>query len=353
MVDPAKLRILEISAIPYIKTAFPEATVFISTATYGDPPAGSEALSFANLRRTWRSAHEPGFDLIVCRPPFFAPWDLFGVLRALFSRRTLRGEYSYARALGSQLMRGRIAAPLAIIDHEDVPYIARHNFHLLDSCRGYFKRELPIDRWRVFQRTGHRDLPTPRFRASPRNRARIAKLRPISLGLPLGSETNYPELLQPKSVDVFFAGKVANSSTVRERGLSELRQLASNGVVVDIVESRLPTKEFYARMARARLTWSPEGLGWDCFRHYEAAACFSVPVISRATIELHRPLLAGEHALYYDVEPGGLSRTVRSALADPARLEAMAVAGRAHVLEHHSIHAQARYIAETTLATAS
>jgi len=53
--------------------------------------------------------------------------------------------------------------------------------------------------------------------------------------------------------------------------------------------------------------------------------------------------------LYYDVEPGGLSRRIRSALADRARLLAIAAAGRAHVLAHHTPAAIARYVVESTL----
>ena len=107
--------------------------------------------------------------------------------------------------------------------------------------------------------------------------------------------------------------------------------------------------EFYRRAARAWLVWSPEGLGWDCFRHYEALACGSVPVINQPTIECHRPLLAGEHAFYYDTNPGRLTQTIRNALADKARLRAMARAGQAYVMAHHTQEAIARYVVETTL----
>jgi hypothetical protein len=348
--DPARLRILEIGSIPYFKTAFPKATTFYATTPIPGSRAGSHVLSLANLRELWDLAHAPGFDLIVCRPPFFAPWNPVWLLRALFSRRTLRGEWQFVPAFGSQLVRGRLAAPLAIMDQEDVPHISRHNFHLLDSCRLYFKRELPIDHWRVFQRTGHRDVPTPRFRASPRQRKRLEKLRPISLGLPPDGEAALPSTLPEKTVDVFFHGEMLQSSTVRARGMAELMALREEGVSVDLSEQRLPLPEFYARMARARLVWSPEGLGWDCFRHYEAAACGSVPVMSRPTIERHCPLIEGEHTFYYDTEPGNLGRTIRAALADPARLDAMAAAARAYVLKHHTIRALATHIVDSTLA---
>ena len=345
-------RILEISPIPFIKAAFPDTTTFFSARPDFIDRSSTDVVSLASMLQIWRLAHQPGFDLIVCMPPFFAPWDPRWLQRVLFNRRVLNGPPPLISVFGSQLLRGKLAAPLAVIDHEDTPYISKHNFHLLDSCRYYFKRELPIDHWRLFLRTGHRDIPTPRFRNSMRHRSRIEKVQPISLGLPLYTNSRYPDRPQPKKVDVFFSGVISQSSTVRARGLNELMALRDEGVTIDVSEERLPSPEFYARMAQARLVWSPEGLGWDCFRHYEAAACFSVPVMSRPTIDRHRPLVSGQHAFYYDVEPDGLTQTIRTALAEPTRLESMATAAQAHVLANHSPQALASYVVETTLSKA-
>ena len=84
------------------------------------------------------------------------------------------------------------------------------------------------------------------------------------------------------------------------------------------------------------MTWSPEGFGWDCFRHYEASLCLSVPVLSPPTIARHAPLLDGVHALTYPVEGDGLAAVIREALQDKARLARMAQTARDHVLLHHT-----------------
>ena len=128
--------------------------------------------------------------------------------------------------------------------------------------------------------------------------------------------------------------------------------LRDGGVAIDAPEERLARPVFYRRAARAWLTWSPEGLGWDCFRHYEAAAGGSVPLINQPSIERHAPLLNGVHAVYYDVEPGGLTRAVRAALADRAQLGRMGLAAAAHVAAHHTAATLGRYVVETTLAAA-
>jgi hypothetical protein len=89
-------------------------------------------------------------------------------------------------------------------------------------------------------------------------------------------------------------------------------------------------------MSLAWLAWSPSGLGWDCYRHYEAPQCLAVPVINYPTIARHEPLQDGVHALYYPPEGDGLSATIEAALADKSRLARIAVAGRGHVRANHA-----------------
>jgi hypothetical protein len=350
--DGTGLRLLEIGDKPLVKDAFPDQTVYFSTYfthAPSEPDKGRYSVSPATLPILWRAVRDPALSLIVCHPTFFAPWDVRWLSRALFDRRSLRGHVPVARAFGPQLLRGSIAAPLAVLDHEDLPVINRNNFFLLDKCRAYFKRELPVDRWRVFLKTGHANLPTARFRREPRNIERIAKLRPISLGLPFRAQDLVAAADVEKTADVFFAGKVHDSSSLRLAGLAELVGLRAQGIRVDVADTILPRAEFYRRCASAWLTWSPEGYGWDCMRHYEALACGSVPIINYPSIERHRPLIAGEHVFFYGVEAGGLSDTIRNALPDKSRLARMAENGRAHVLAHHSPAALARHIVETTL----
>jgi hypothetical protein len=233
--------------------------------------------------------------------------------------------------------------PLVAIDLDDSFAVNRHHFRMLDRCMLYFKRELPVDAWQIFFKTGHRNLPTKRIRNDPRFRSRLAKLRPISLGIP-----NAVNRLAPPSVekdrDLFFAGRTALNSTVRESGLRQLEALAARGFCMDIAREPIPTEGYVERCARAWLAWSPEGLGWDCRRHYEAPYCGTVPVMSRATIQRHRPLIEGEHGFYYDVEGDHLTRTIERALADKGRLQAMAAAARAHVLAHHTWRALCDYV---------
>jgi hypothetical protein len=351
MRDYSKLRFVEIGA-PWLKVIFPQQTQCFSTfhtKRTADPQNGLYNISLANLGKFRAALNDPAVSLVVCRPLFYPPWHWQWIGRELFSRRALQGDSRLMSAFGAQLLRLPVHAPIAVLDTEDYPAINRDRYFLLSRCRLYFKRELPPDRWRLFMGTAHPNLPSRRFRREARYRDYIAKVRPLPLGLPLDSRGLLPMSAGEKTADVFFAGDTEHASTVRATGIRELAALRERGVVIDIPESRLPLRAFYERAARAWLVWSPEGLGWDCFRHYESLACGSVPVINQPSIERHQPLTAGEHAFYYDPEPGALTRTILTALADKDRLRTMAAAGQAHVMAHLTSDALARYVIETTL----
>lgn len=348
--------IVEIGDVGLVKSAFPSETVFFSTDSVWhaeDPSDGRHMLSLARLPLFRRLLTDPGLTLVVIHPKRHAPWRPRTILRTLGHRRVLAGDVALLRHLGAYLV-GRPRAPIALVDTDDPPLIARHNFDLWDRATLFFKRELPSDRWRTVMTTGHFDLPTPRMRKRELWRRRVAKLRPISLGLPLGSEADLDGIdpVAEKTSDIFYSGLVEGSSTARERGWQELMALKASGLRVDIPEGRVPRKAFYARTSQAWLTWSPEGLGYDCFRHYEAAACGSVPVIGQPVNERYAPLLAGVHAVYYDIEPGGLTRAAREVLGNEERLRDMGIAAARHVRAHHTTQAIGRHIVEETLAAA-
>lgn len=349
------LKIIEIGDKPFVKSALPDETAYFSTAFVpppADPDNGFHVVSVATMPLLLRVLQDHETSLIVCHPTFFSPWHWRWISRALFNRRTLRGHIPLVRAFGPQLLRGDVGAPIAVVDQDDFPLINRSNLFLLDRCTAYFKRELPADRWRVFLKTAHANLPSHRFRLQDRYTERLAKIRPLSLGLPMGRDISSMPYDLPKTSDIFFAGRVDGSSWVRRTGIEELRALGDRGIKVDIPDTPLPPEEFYRRCASAWLTWSPEGYGWECFRHYEAPVCGSVPVCNLPPLERHRPMRDGEHAVFYPVEPGGLTQAVVAALADKQRLAGMAVAARVFVLENHTPKAIASYIVEEALMAA-
>jgi hypothetical protein len=336
-----KPRILELGYFCLFKRVWPERVTLVwgGKGTEDVPVPPDAMASFSAFLRIGRDLATGAYDLIVCFPPALPPW------REVRTRRALGRRLLYHALLRHPALFGQ--TPLLVLDVGDRTPIARHNHHLLRRAAWVFKRELPAAREEVLLGTSPQFQSRDAVLGSRLYATLEPKLYPTSLGLPAERWADVPERPLEKTADVFYAGKT--DSEVRRRGLPELDELARGGIKVDVSPERLPRKEFYERCARAWLVWSPEGFGWDCFRHYEAAACRSVPVINRPRIAWHRPMEDGVHCFFYDPERGGLGRAIRAALADKARLRAMAEAGRAHVLANHTHEAICTYILGQTI----
>jgi hypothetical protein len=338
-------RVLEVGEHCLIGRGLPNCTDYVCTSITSEPPDLPAELRRVDPMTVMRCLRADGYGLVIAHAPAYAVRQM-PILRSLVRRPLGRGPPLLLRALLRRFVLAHV--PLVMLDMEDAPIVHPHNLALLDRAILCFKRELPADRARAFMRMRAPALPTQSARLREPLSKRMAKLRPISIGVAASVLAGAPKQDVGKTTDIFFAGQTDGSSTLRQAGISELHRLAGRGVRVDLVDHRLGLEEFLKRAAAARMVWSPEGLAHDCFRHYEAAACRSVPVISSPGIERHRPLLHGVHALYYAVEPGSLTRTVLCALRDPQRLDAMGRAGRRHVLRNHSHAALAAYVLNET-----
>jgi hypothetical protein len=322
--ETALLQILEFGPYCLFARTHPyETTRFSSLEPGGDFHGLVEAeMTLGRLADLRRLLAGRRWDLIACHVPIrpLRPWSL----RALAYRRLLRS--AGASLIGLDFNDGKALTPTALA--------------VLARARLYFKRELPLDEAAL--------LPA----GTPEQRALLArhrhKLRPLSLGLAPWRIADLPATPPAKRADLFFAGTVRRDDPLRGDGVARLRRLAGEGVAVDLAEQRLERAPYLARMAGAWLTWSPAGRGWQCFRHFEALAVGSVPLVNRPDIAMADPLLPGEHCLVYDPEGDDLSRAVRAALADKPRLARIAAAGRELVLRHH-LH---RPVAEGIVAAA-
>lgn len=346
-------RILEIGENPVMAQAYPDTTEHWSTrpvAKLENAGPRDHLVTLASLPRLARALASTDYDLVVVQPGSFRPWQWQAIARALFRRSALRGNIPYFRTFGQELIKSKVVAPIAVWDMDDAPLIHKRHLFLLDHANVYFKRELPADHWRVFMGTVHHHLPTQRFRLMKKQRERLAKLRPISLGLPIGFDSKMQPLPDSeKTSDVFFAGRVNGSSTVRENGLQELLALRAQGYRIDIPETNLPPDLYLKRIAQSWMSWAPEGYGHETFRAYEASVCGSVPVINYPSIDRYRPLRDGEHCFYYDLEPGGLKRVIEGALADRAKLGGMARSARSFVLAEHTLSSVAQHVVRESL----
>jgi hypothetical protein len=282
------LRILEVGNHSLFVNAVPEQTDFF----FAGPRPGAERkpLGPISFLRVLGRLRRREYDLVVLHCARFAPWHPRTVLPLLRDKRLFAYPWVFA-PFAWRLLHRFHEVPVVAIDLRDTFGIGRCNLHLLDACPTVYKRELPADRWQVFFKTGHWDLPGRRWRQKPRNQRRLAKLRPISLGareLPERSSA-------PKTTDVFFAGDLFRGTTLRADGIAELRELEAEGYRIDLPERLLTHEEYLERLGSAWLAWSPAGYGWQCTRHFEAAAAGTVALSNYPTILGDMPFRDGEH----------------------------------------------------------
>jgi hypothetical protein len=289
------------------------------------------------------------YDLILLGNTFFPSFNpRKGWLRNMAD--SLKKVAGHPNLLTGAFFHHAQSTPLVGLDMEDVSIIDNSRFPILRNSVCYFKRELPQNPCNAFLYTTSKTQCNGNVLHLKFFRDSVAKLRPLSIGVDAATCRHLSKYAVPKKTDVFFSGNCVNRIH-RQRGLKYLEILKAEGYAIDIAYDRLPQEEFLRRCAQAYMVWSPEGFGWDCFRHYEVALVGSVPLMQTPTIYRYAPLQEGVHGLYYCVEEDGLAVRVRQALQQRARLVEMGMAARQHVLKWHTLDALSGYIIEETKRT--
>jgi hypothetical protein len=310
------MRILEITRSGFFKALQPDSTRWIrwGPSLTVDEPHRPEGFGFSDLAEILWRVRNNTYDLVVLpaihpEHRFDEPWHK---LAAKFVLQTA------ARSAVFSALLNRVVGSCrhVIVDTGDYRRLCEATIRLFPRSTLYFQRELDLDR-----------ITEP------------VRVRPLPLFVP--NENLIPERRQ-KDIDVFFAGALCNG--VRRDAVETVRSLSGRGLRVVISSAPLPYPDFIAALARSWLVLSPEGYGWDCYRHYEACLAGSVPVINRPSY--HRPLFLqhGVHCFYYDLGQGSLAALLLAVLANKDRLMGMAEAGREHVLANHTRSAVARYM---------
>ncbi len=331
------MRILEIGEYPYVSTYAPAITDYYSAHKDAAPETRLTLRHLFALRKRLR---EGRYDLVVYHvaSKVSAPWHRYrSLFRILFESVSwsLASFYKISWHYFHHILSGT-TTPLVVIDTQDAPRISQTESFWLDRCRFWFMRELPPNHMNLFLNMDHRCSDVVNIRRQKRLARNFAKIEPFSLGFDAGGTPALPKMEAHERIhDIFYAGASRNT-TVRQRGLEELKALRAAGLRVYIPEERLSQPDFFRACAQSWLVWSPEGLGWDCHRHYEVLMLHSVPLINTPTIERLWPLLPGEHCLYYRPEKGGLTEAIESALKDRKALLQIAEQGRAYILQHHT-----------------
>ena len=252
----------------------------------------------------------------------------------------------------------RLRVPIALLNRSDLGELPAGSGWYYQRCHACFIRELSpqpeINLKSLFTLSGGNPETNRRGRRlqalldphCPAGRD-TAKLRPISLGIPDKSVAKIP-FGEEKKWDVFFAGDVKEKG-LRARLVEELGDWAARRGRKVLIKDRLTREEYLENLAAARLCLSPPGMGWDCWRHYEAMLAGSVPLMTYPTVLQYQPPLEGEHCFYFPPEPGGLARCLDRAFAAQDHLPILAAAGRRLVLEYHTFSKLRDYVIRETL----
>jgi hypothetical protein len=150
-----------------------------------------------------------------------------------------------------------------------------------------------------------------------------------------------------RDVDVFFAGAV--NCEERRASLDRVRQLEAEGYRIVIVEGHLPFAEYLSLMSRSWLTLSPQGYGYNGFRHYESMLVGSVPLINLPDPPVVNDFRHGENSFLYSTTRGDLNEVIKTALADKGRLLHLAEGLREFVVDRHSMRAVGGYLLSQAL----
>lgn len=323
------MRVLEVSRFGLFKALMPDNTDWIrwGGSLTADEPVQPEELSLALLARTLSRIGRREFDLIVL--PAIHPQHVDDQSRyKLMSKAMLRGAANVPAAATLLHRFGLRPARHVVLDIHDDPRLCDTTLRLFPHCALYFKRELALD--------------------GPHSRPPAGKFKPVPLILP--DESRIP-LSYEKDIDLVFAGRLCNDT--RKRAAEEARRLAAQGVRVFIPDKPLPYPSFMEVLGRSWLVLSPEGLGWDCYRHYEACLAGSVPLINRPRFQRRLYLEEGTHCFYYDGDRDCVAARVLELLADKPRLARMSEEGRRHVLANHTRSAVGRYMLKELADSAS
>jgi hypothetical protein len=309
---PPPMRIVEISRAGFFKALTPETTRWLrwGSALTADEPNQPAASAFGLLARF-------DYDLIVL--PAIHPGHRYDQSWLKLAAKSVLDSASRSATCSRLLNRFIGDARHIIVDLRDERELCDATLRLFPRACRYFKRELDFDH--------------------PADPIIEPKLRPLPLFLP---DERYAPLPHEKDIDIFFSGALTNE--IRVQAVKAASALAARGLRVVVLSNPLPYSDFMASLARSWLVLSPEGFGWDCYRHYEACLAGAVPVINRPRYRRPLYLQEGVHCFYYDVFREALEDRLLSFITDKARLQQMAEDGRKHVLANHTRSAVARYM---------
>jgi|GEM_PF-4497306 len=136
-----------------------------------------------------------------------------------------------------------------------------------------------------------------------------------------------------RDIDLFCAFSV--NSEAKKTALEWTKRFLTKNIKIFIADSPLSSTDFHEHMARSKIVLSPEGIGYHCFRHYQAMMHGAVPLVSMPN-RIVTDLAHGKNSLLYENHEDSFRKTFSGALHDGTKLQALAIKCRECWEQHHS-----------------
>ena len=259
------------------------------------------------------------------------------------SPRMAREYYRYEHAMPVSLAELRRYAPVAAIENRDAACLSPRNRMIFEESTVFFKRELPYDRFFMY----YPDRPAPWAEWRKKLLPQFNKVH----GIPLGIEDDkYADLKARRrtkqDIDVFLSGVVTN--TQRKTAETLLKAWDGKKRWNLVIGDSWPFEEYCDLVSRSKITISIAGSRWECFRHYEAVALGSVPLMNRPTVDAvwwH----GLPDALFFENSFENYEQRIENLLKDD-ELRRIALARVEERIEAHMLHSRMiDYIVRTAL----
>jgi hypothetical protein len=247
--------------------------------------------------------------------------------------QTVKNKINYLFGVSCDNLNIFDKIPVAVVDFDDWICIPPSGQYYLQNCTLYYKRELPFNRFFLY----YPDRPSPWRKMREQILPLCGKTRRLPLGIEDHKYKDLQKLRQKRQdIDVFFCGQP--TSTLRIQAAKELKKLARTTNWKIVMADSMSFKEFCEHIARSKITVSVSGGGWDCFRHYEATALGSLPLMDRPTVDTCWFDIA-DGSFFFDSTFGNFKERLEFFLTCPERRSAALAAITQHV-EQEMLHSK-------------
>ncbi len=317
------------------------------------------AASIGRLLDLRRRLKRGEFDLVLSGPMYNTAWPRN---KGLATRLAQAFRFlTYKRGMLDSfwvpwLMRGlENKVPLAVTDTLDPSFIGAKELPLLKAATLYFKVNL-------YYWPRRSVAPLESFFGTRRIAIHVPKLRPLSFGIAKQSIPDKVRPMRERDIDICFTGSISPTRTAND--IDPVAHLSHNPVRRDIFERCqklgdrfkvycinrvVPIEEYTELLQRSKLFISTESFGSETGRHWDISGAGAVPVVNWPYVQNHMQMVPDVHAIYFSLIGDHFEQMVTAALADPEKLERMALAAREFTYKYKEQTQIGNYVVDETL----